>query len=481
MTIPQAKSAAASTEPRLSSRYELGDKLGAEITELYGYISAATYQLLVKIREFDESECWSLPGLCSCAHWLNFKCGIGMNAAREKVRVAHALKGLPKISAAFQRGELSYSKVRAMTRVAHETNEDYLLMIARHGTAYHVEKLVSSYRRARKLQEAETADKQHAYRDLTYRFDDNGCLEIHGRFPPEQGAMILKALQMAMDAVGRGGGAAPTEDIPDEPRVTAETSVAESTDCRRPSFPQQRADAISRLAEHYLNSDPDSERESASTADRYQVVVHVSAEALKSNENGCALDDANLSHIEDGPHVSAETSRRLACDCSRVTLLEDKDGEPLSIGRKSRSIPPAMRRALRNRDQGCRFPGCTHKEYVDGHHIHHWADGGETSMDNLVQLCRHHHRLVHEGGYGCKRLDDGKIFFTDPRDNPLAEDCTISANDRYLVVDDWLRETYSNLDVDETTCMTRFGAGDSIDWHLAVSNMFVADEGRLSC
>jgi hypothetical protein len=118
-------------------------QLGAEITELCSYIYAAESRLLTLIREFDEKEFRAEQGLCSCAHWLNFKCGIGMNAARKKVRVAHALAKLPKINKTFAEGVLSYSKVRALTRIADDTNEDYLLMIAEHGTAHHVEKLVS--------------------------------------------------------------------------------------------------------------------------------------------------------------------------------------------------------------------------------------------------------------------------------------------------------------------------------------------------
>ena len=137
------------------------ERLGTEITELCSYIYAATYRLLVLIHGFDEAEGWAQPGLCSCARWLNFKCGIGMNAAREKLRVAHALKDLPKISAAFEKGTLSYSKVRAMTRIADAENEDYLLMIGRHGTAHHVEKLVQKYRREKRLQDVELANEQH--------------------------------------------------------------------------------------------------------------------------------------------------------------------------------------------------------------------------------------------------------------------------------------------------------------------------------
>jgi hypothetical protein len=141
--------------------------------------------------------------------------------------------------------------------------------------------------------------------------------------------------------------------------------------------------------------------------ERYQVIVHVDHDALP--EEGTGL----RSHLEGGPRVSAETSRRLSCDCSVVRVHQGVDGEILNIGRKSRQIPPAIRRALHLRDQGCRFPGCTQHRYVDGHHVIHWSDGGETSLDNLVLLCRHHHRLVHEGSFSVTR--EGKAFrFRDP-------------------------------------------------------------------
>ena len=478
-----------------------GERLGAEITELCGYLYAGTYRLLTLIRAFDEKGYWGGPGVCSCAHWLNFKCGIGMNAAREKVRVAHALAKLPRISAAFARGELSYSKVRAMTRIADETNEDYLLMIARHGTAYHVEQLVSKYRRCLRLQETATANAQHEARELTWRYDENGALVLQARLPAEQGALVLKALSAAVDRQreeARGGG--------EEPVPVAAA----------------RADALAELAESSLQGQP----EPARTADRYQVVVHVSADALRgvaaqNRRAGVAAQVAadgaaepapevagagvsaetsasepgrepvssggaqrvsaetspyvneDLSHLEDGPRLAAETSRRLACDASRVLLVEGGGGEPLAIGRKSRSIPPALRRALRARDDGCRFPGCTRKHCLDGHHIRHWADGGETSLTNLVQLCRYHHRLVHEGGYGCERLADGRVVFTDPDNVPLAA----SAAPSPLAVaegeeDAWIRARCRDLDIDADTCVPLWYAGETIDWHLAVGHLF---------
>ena len=113
---------------------------------------------------------------------------------------------------------------------------------------------------------------------------------------------------------------------------------------------------------------------------------------------------------EQGPALPVATVRRLACDATLLRVVETEQGEPLAIGRKSRSIPPAIRRALNARDAGCRFPGCTHRRYVDAHHVEHWADGGETTLANLVTLCRTHHRLVHEGGITLSTGPDGRLF-----------------------------------------------------------------------
>jgi hypothetical protein len=126
------------------------------------------------------------------------------------------------------------------------------------------------------------------------------------------------------------------------------------------------------------------------------------------------------SELEGHGCVSAETSRRMACDSAVVHWRESAAGEALNIGRKSRSIPPATRRALQRRDGGCRFPGCSCHRFVDAHHVVHWADGGETNMDNLVLLCRRHHRLVHEGGFGVGCNSAGVIQFTYPDGREMA-------------------------------------------------------------
>ncbi|MCH9027780.1 MAG: DUF222 domain-containing protein [Proteobacteria bacterium] len=420
--------------------------LGAEITKLCGYLYAAEYRLLTLIREFDKANGWHEEGLYSCAHWLNWQCGIGMNAAREKVRVAHCLADLPKISAALEKGEISYSKVRAMTRVANSENEVFLLMIARHGTASHMERLIAKTRWVKRLQDAQNANQQHEHREVTFAYDEDGALVIRARLPAEQGALVLKALEMAMDRAKAER---------KEPAVSAETCNDPNPKARVP-FSVHRADAMIELAETYLSHGA----KTSATADRYQVVVHVSAETLKDGSG-------EICELEHGPNVSAETSRRIACDSSVVKLFEDETGEPINIGRKSRVIPPAMRRILKARDKGCRFPGCTHQYFIDGHHIKHWAAGGETSINNLVQLCRYHHRLVHEGGFGCEKTADGRIVFKNKDGKAIhrAEyHPPIPPNTDAV---DLLRQEIPGIEIDAKTCVTRW-EGEKMDYSVAV-------------
>jgi hypothetical protein len=329
--------------------------------------------------------------LHSCAHWLNFKCGLNLGAAREKVRVAHALAKLPKIAASMARGELSYSKVRALTRVAIEATEESLLMIALHGTAHHVERLVQGYRRAQEAEELSREAQQQANRSVTYEYAEDGSLMLKARLPALAGAMLLRALEAALAGL---------------PRTAISAKLAKEQPI---AYSARRADALAAVAESFLAeshsaaNSANSANTASSTADRYQVIVHVDAESLHHHTAGRC-------EIEQGPAIPVETVRRLACDASLLTVLESELGEPLDVGRKTRSIPPAIRRALNTRDGGCRFPGCTHQRYVDAHHIKHWADGGETKLSNLVTLCRLHHRLVHEGEITVETLPGGWRF-----------------------------------------------------------------------
>ena len=146
--------------------------------------------------------------------------------------------------------------------------------------------------------------------------------------------------------------------------------------------------------------------------DRYQVVVHVDEGVLEDDEA------PGQSALEDGPYVSAETSRRLACDAATVVMHHAGAGNVFNVGRKTRSVPPALRRALTARDRRCRFPGCNAK-HCDAHHVQHWAQGGATKLDNLVLLCRRHHRSVHEEGFTVTLGQDGAARFAWPDGRPL--------------------------------------------------------------
>jgi hypothetical protein len=416
------------------------ERLAAELIELSGHLNAGEHRFLVLLAEFDRRQGWGDGATHSLAHWLQWKLGFALGTAREKVRVARALEALPLISAAMARGVLSYCKVRALTRVAEPATESYLLDVALHGTGHHVEKLVRGYRRAQQAEELSREAQQQASRGVEFYHDDDGSLVLKARLPAEVGALVLKAFEVARE-------------VQCQEHVPAGTSASSEV---RPDTPiARRADALALIAESFLATGPAAQN----GGDRHQIVVHVDAETLEHKRAGrCEL--------EDGPSVSAETSRRLACDCSVIRITADTDGEPLNVGRKTRSIPPAIRRALNSRDKGCRFPGCTHTHYVDGHHIQHWADGGETRLDNLVLLCRVHHRWVHEGGSRIDVLDDGALRFVWP-DGRLAD----GSAEMLSVQTDWTRLPALNrdrgLEIDRTTAASGW-TGESMDYGWAV-------------
>lgn len=386
---------------QLTARQLNKEQLGDQITELAAHLHAATFRLLELIREFDACEGWAGEGVLSCAHWLNWKCGTALGAAREKIRVAHALKDLPKISQTFRKGKISYSKVRAITRVATRKNEKYLLMISHFGTASHVERLVRNYRSVKRNEALAKAQGQHAHRELNWFVDDDGYWVIRGRLPPESGALVTQVLQQAMEEQFRE-----LQDVPAGTSGTSDESALDELRARPEPIAWRRADALVRLARGYRN------RNDSGNTEKYLVHIHTDIQTLKTEGAGAE------SEIEPGGTCCAETTRRIACDSSVVQWLDDKsdrhEGAALSVGRKSRTLPPAIRRALQRRDGGCRFPGCSATHYVDAHHIHHWADGGETGMSNLVLLCVRHHHLVHEGGFSLEKVG-GEFRFTNPK------------------------------------------------------------------
>jgi len=240
--------------------------------------------------------------------------------------------------------------------VATPETEERLLAVGRAGTAAHVERIVRGWRRMDRKAEAREADRQHAGRALHVYPDEDGSVRIRGRLAPEVGALLMQALAAAREALyQRRADQAPEADPP--------------------TMEQQQADALALLAESALHHGIDP----GAPGERYQVVVHVDAAVLADP------DQAGQSVLEDGLRVPAGTSQRLACDASRVVMRHDADGRLLEVGARTRTIPPALRRALHHRDRGCRFPGCGVR-FGQGHHIRHWAQGGPTTLSNLALL-----------------------------------------------------------------------------------------------
>jgi hypothetical protein len=180
----------------------------------------------------------------------------------------------------------------------------------------------------------------------------------------------------------------------------------------------------------------------------------------------------DLPELEHGPFIHPETARRLACDASVVAYVEDSDGATLSIGRRSRSVPPWMHRALRRRDGGCRFPGCTNTKHVDAHHVRHWADGGETALDNLILLCRHHHRLVHEHGFRCEPDGEGDFRFARPDGTALPQ---VIEPEGGVWTDVAELNERRGIAIDEGTCAGGWD-GSPIDYGEAVARIQQATE-----
>ncbi len=378
----------------------------------------------------------------------------------------------------MRRGRISYSKVRAVTRVATPENEQTLLDVALAGTAEHVERIVRGWRRVDRAAEQAEEQRRDANRSLRTWVDDDGMVVVRGRLTPEVGAVLRRALDAACDEARR----APEPDGGEEAAVaSAEAAAAAAAAAagggEQPTLAQRQADAIGVVAEAALAGGLDK----GTAGDRYQVVLHVDAAALaeprdvpagtsagstaaseprarrgevpagtpagaaseirrprrwRRTVGSCpgarvapsitaapAAPSAGSQTVLDeagGIHVSAETARRVACDAATVPMHHGPGGEILDVGRRTRTVPPALRRALAARDRQCRFPGCGNRR-CDSHHVEHWADGGRTALDNLVLLCRRHHRAVHEEGFRVTLDAAGEVHFLRPDGRPPVE------------------------------------------------------------
>ena len=369
-------------EPNKLSREEI-DRLGDDIAMAAAHIDAATHQLLSSIRRFDETGGWAWQGARSTAHWLNWRIGIGLCAAREQVRVARALVALPLIDAALARGELSYAKVRAMTRVATPENQELLLIYAQSSTGAQLERICRGLRQVTRRKGQSDDDERWVRR----RHLPSGMVRIEAQLLPDEAEIVMTALAEARRAAR-------------SPNDTAEAQSEGPT----------LADGFLLAAESFLARGA----ETRSGAERTQLCLHVQEDRL-------ANDQANFrALLPDGTSLCGATFFRLACDAGLVIAKVDASGSVLDIGRRSRTIPPAIERALWIRDGGCCFPGCGARAHCESHHIEHWSLGGPTALHNLCKLCHYHHVLIHEGGFTIDKLPNGTLVFLTPDGCPIA-------------------------------------------------------------
>jgi hypothetical protein len=317
------------------------------------------------------------------------KCGMAPGTAREKLRVANALFDLPQTSSAFKKGDLSYSKARYLSRVATPTTEEHLLDFALPATAAQVDRHCMELRNVQRSVSTGDANRLHENRYLSCSPHHDGSVTLSVELPRESAGLVMKALELAV-SISKG----------EQDTYEGEEGEIDSHDDAPRSASgliQRQADALVEIAKSYLTG---GDEKKASTADHYQVTVHVDEKALRGKPDTESKSDLPI-----------ETVRRLCCDGALVPVTEGVNHKLLNVGRKHRVVQPALRRALLARDKCCRFPGCTHERWLDAHHVVHWADGGETSLANTIMLCSKHHRLLHEGGFEIKSGADGEWHF----------------------------------------------------------------------
>jgi len=392
--------------------------LERDLIVLGGQIAQMTCVFLVKLARLDADAGWQRGGFATAVQWLGWHCAMSATTAREHLRVARALVSLPQITARFGAGRLSYSKVRALSRIATEDTEADLLELADHATAGQLDRFVAGMQRARDLG---AVNSSHARRRLTYWHDADGIVHLSARLEPEDGAMIIDALQDAQDYL-RATATEESDTVADE-ESAPRRSLADALVliCQQSSVGSDEADQGAQ------SDQPDQARHGGR---RSEAMVHATLAQLAQVRPGSVDTDGFAHpHLGLGPALHPETARRLTCDTGVVLHLQAgadtfavnpsrQPGRTIDMGRRARLPNAAQIRALWSRDDGCRFPACARTRYIHAHHVIHWAQGGPTQLDNLVLLCGEHHRMLHEGRYRMTMSND-RVRVFDPAGNPV--------------------------------------------------------------
>ena len=375
---------------------ELPDaRIEEDFAELHRVGEILEAERLRRLAEIDRRRLFERDGHLSAASWLASRFKVAWGVAREHVRVARAFDRMVRTRDALEEGELSVSAVRVLAAAYDVDPEAFghaeaeLVEAARIHAMPDLQRVVAFWRQAVEQNHAiDGEDALRKRRRLHASVTLAGSVRVDGDLDPETGESLLTALRAVLDAEAR--------------------SRADDDD-RTPT--QRRVDALGEICRQWLDG---SDRPLVA-GERPHLTVTVSAEALGDGSGSGELD-----HM--GP-VRAETARRLACDASVMRVVMAGRSEPLDVGRRTSVVPPAVRRAVILRDRHCRFPGCDRPQaWCDAHHAVHWADGGPTSIQNLLLLCRRHHRMVHApGGFGLKLLE-GRPVFRRPDGSILEED-----------------------------------------------------------
>ncbi|MDP9069662.1 MAG: HNH endonuclease [Actinomycetota bacterium] len=373
------------------------------------------------------------------AAWLACAGGMKLPAARRHLRLAEKLAELPKIKESFAAGEISFDKTETIAQVANAETEDHLLIWAQNGTCSQLGSITAGFRRAKVYAQGAAAAQRD--RDLTYHYTEDGVFRLRAQMPAEQGALVEQAIEAAEKLLWQ-----------EEEVFSGELDGAEQQQQARQLADRhgaRRADSLVALAETFLSHG----LTDAPVASRYQVMVHVDQAALKGDEQG-------TSEIEDRVGISADTARRISCDCTIMGLLEG-DGIPLKLGRSRRTISPALRKALKARDRHCVFPGCTNARALDGHHVRHWIDDGLTEPENVTLLCRRHHRLLHEGRY--TMTFDGKLASFFRPDGSEVERVPKYPGYSEVEIAEWCAVASTDIDT-WSTWIDRYDLGDAVSY-----------------
>jgi hypothetical protein len=360
---------------------------GGQLSELAAHVHSALADLVLLAASFDSDSGWAAAGIRSCAHWLSINAGLDLHTSADLLRIGHALADLPLIRQAFASGQLSLDKVRSLLRVANPANEQLWLELALGSDASQLSRICRASRRSMDAD----PDKMLAKRGLWTTTTESGMLRLVALLPPEDGALVMAALE-----------AVATSDA--LPRTTADPE-APVPDPAEDRWAARRLEALKAVCEHALAAGPE---ELVSGPSPVQMVVHVDVGVLTGErpDGRCEL--------EDGTPLSAAVARRLGCDAELVAITE-RDGLPIDVGRRRRLFTGRQRQALQARDRTCCYPGCTVPvRRTRAHHIKEWWKGGKTNLANGANLCNWHHGRLHEGAYRILVGDNGELRFETP-------------------------------------------------------------------